>query len=108
MKQNGEAAQMDMQLPAIKTYFEQLPAIAEAAGKAYTNVDKIYMYGGESSHLTSDIMKNVTQVSEGLGESLGIDLKSLLSGVLGAKIIGNKGVTVNVEPAANDENEAEG
>jgi flotillin len=102
MKQYGEAAQMDMQLQAIKTYFEQLPAIAEAAGKAYTNVDKIYMYGGESSNLTSDIMKNVTQVSEGLGESLGIDLKSLLTGVLGAKILGGdkdcKNVTVNVEP----------
>lgn len=98
MKQYGEAAQMDMQLQAIKTYFEQLPAIAEAAGKAYTNVDSIYMYGGESSKLTEDIMKNVTQVSEGLSQSMGIDLKGLLSGVLGAKLVGGKDVTVNVEP----------
>ena len=87
MKQYGEAAQMDMQLKAITTYFEQLPMIAKAAGEAYTNVDKIYMYGGDSAKLTENIMQNVTQVSEGLGQSLGIDLKSLLSGVLGAKLV---------------------
>lgn len=103
MKQYGEAAQMDMQLKAITTLFEQMPAIAEAAGKAYTNVDKIYMYGGESSKLQEDIIKNITQVSEGLTQSMGIDLKGLLSGVLGAKLVGSKGNTiVNVEPAVDE------
>lgn len=103
MKQYGEAAQMDMQLKAITTLFEQMPAIAEAAGKAYTNVDKIYMYGGESSKLQEDIIKNITQVSEGLSQSMGIDLKGLLSGVLGAKLVGGKGNTiVNVEPAVDE------
>ena len=82
----GDAAKQDMQLQALKVYFEQLPAIAEAAGKAYTNVDKIYMYGGETSQLAGDIMKNVTQVSEGLSESLGIDLSSVLAGFLGGKL----------------------
>lgn len=103
MKQYGEAAQMDMQLQALETYFKTLPAIAEAAGKAYTNVDSIYMYGGESSKLTEDIMKNVTQVSEGLGQSLGIDLKTLLTGMFGAKLVSDgKGDTiVNVEPTQN-------
>lgn len=103
MKQYGEAAQMDMQLKAITTLFEQMPAIAEAAGKAYTNVDKIYMYGGESSKLQEDIIKNITQVSEGLSQSMGIDLKGLLSGVLGAKLVSGKGDTiVNVEPAVDE------
>lgn len=103
MKQYGEAAQMDMQLKAITTLFEQMPAIAEAAGKAYTNVDKIYMYGGESSKLQEDIIKNITQVSEGLSQSMGIDLKGLLSGVLGAKLVGGKGDTiVNVEPTVDE------
>lgn len=100
MKQYGEAAQMDMQLKAITTLFEQMPAIAEAAGKAYTNVDKIYMYGGESSKLQEDIIKNITQVSEGLTQSMGIDLKGLLSGVLGAKLVSGSKTVVNVEPAA--------
>ena len=85
----GEAAKQDMQLQAIKLYFEQLPAIAEATGKAYTNVDKIYMYGDQSTQLTADILSNVTQVSEGLSESLGIDIKSMLAGVLGGKMLSN-------------------
>ena len=93
----GDAAKQDMQLQALKVYFEQLPAIAEAAGKAYTNVDKIYMYGGDTSQLAGDIMKNVTQVSEGLSQSLGIDLKTVLASFMGGSLAsGGKGnVTVN-------------
>ena len=34
-------------------------------------------------------MKNVTQVSDGLSESLGIDLKALLAGFVGGKIADN-------------------
>lgn len=82
----GDAAKQDMLLQALKVYFEQLPEIAKAIGVGYTNVDKIYMYGGETSQLAGNIMTNVTQVSEGLGESLGIDLKSLLSGLVGGKV----------------------
>ena len=96
----GDAAKQDMQLQALKVYFEQLPAIAKAVGDGYQNVDKIMMFGGESSKLAGDIMTNVSQVSEGLSESLGIDLKSLLAGFMGGKLGSNNGknVTVNVEP----------
>ena len=100
MKQYGEAAQMDMQLEALKLYFEQLPAIAEAVGKGYTNVDKIVMLGGESSKLSGDIINNVTQISEGLSQSMGIDVKTLLAGFLGGKLGAStspKEITVNVE-----------
>ena len=96
----GDAAKQDMQLQALKVYFEQLPAIAKAVGDGYQNVDKIMMFGGESSKLAGDIMTNVSQISEGLSESLGIDLKSLLAGLVGGKLGSNNGgnVTVNVEP----------
>ena len=95
----GDAAKQDMQLQALKVYFEQLPAIAKAVGEGYTNVDKIYMYGGETSQLAGDIMKNVSQISEGLSQSLGIDLNSLLTGFLGGQLGRDKGVVVNVEPS---------
>ena len=95
----GDAAKQDMQLQALKVYFEQLPAIAKAVGEGYTNVDKIYMYGGDTSQLAGDIMKNVSQVSEGLSQSLGIDLNSLLTGFLGGQLGRDKGVVVNVEPS---------
>lgn len=86
MKQYGEAAKMDMQMEALKLYFQQLPAIAQATGQAYTNVDKIVMFGDDTSKLSSNIIKNVAQVSEGLSESLGIDVKTLLTGFLGGKL----------------------
>ena len=86
LKEYGDAAKQQMQLDALKVYFEQLPKIAEASGKAYQNVDKIYMYGGESSKLTKDIMTTVTQVSESLGETLGLDLKSMLGKFLEGKL----------------------
>lgn len=86
MKQYGDAAKQQMELDTVKVFFEQLPAIAEAAGKAYTNVDKIYMYGDGGTNLTGDIIKNMTQISEGLGESVGIDLKTMLSSLVGSKI----------------------
>ena len=101
MKQYGEAAMADMQLEAIKMYFAQLPAIAKAVGDGYQNVDKIYMYGGETSKLAGDIMTNVTQINEGLSESMGIDIKSLLTGFLGGRLgSDSKDVTVNINEQA--------
>lgn len=80
MKKYGEAAVMEM-------YFNMLPKAVEAAAKPLQNVDKITMYGeGNSAKLVSDIVTTATQVSEGMNESIGIDLKSLLAGFLGGKI----------------------
>lgn len=86
MAKYGEAAMADMQLEVSKAYIEKLPAIVAAAGQAYTNVDSIYMYGGETSKLTGDLMTNITQISEGLSKSLGIDLSQVANSFLGAKM----------------------
>ena len=98
MKQYGDAAMANMQMEALKLYFEQLPAIAEAVGKGYTNVDKIVMLGGDSSKLSGDIINNVTQISEGLSQSMGIDVKTLLAGFLGGKMAnsGSKEVSISL------------
>ena len=87
MKNYQDAAVTDMQLQVLKFYFEQLPAIASAVASPLAQVDKIYMYGeGNTSKLTGDIMTTVTQVSEGLSESMGIDLKTVLSSFLGSSL----------------------
>lgn len=91
LKNYGEAARQQMELETLKVYFEQLPAIAKAVGEGYNGVDKIVMLGNDSSQLAGNIMSTTTQISEGLSESIGIDLKSLLSGVLGAKMVQNDG-----------------
>ena len=89
MKQYGEAAMADMQMEVIKAYFEQLPAIAKAVGDGYQGVDKIVMLGNDSGQLAGNIMNTTTQISEGLSQSMGIDLKTLLTGFLGGKIAAN-------------------
>lgn len=79
MKQYGDAARQQMELDTLKVYFEQLPKIAEAVAKGYTNVESIKMFGGNSSKLAGDIMTTVTQVTDGIKESTGLDINEMLA-----------------------------
>jgi len=80
MKQMGEAAVLEM-------YFNAMPEIARNIAEPLTKVDKITMYGdGNSAKLTKDIMTTLTQVTDGLKESAGIDLQAVLSGFVGGKL----------------------
>ena len=80
MKQMGEAAILEM-------YFKAMPEIARNIAEPLAKVDKITMYGdGNSSKLVKDIVGTLTQVSDGLKESTGVDLQSVLSGFVGMKV----------------------
>jgi hypothetical protein len=71
----------------MEMYFNMLPKAVEDASKPLEKVDKITMYGeGNQAKIVSEIINTATQVSEGMNESMGIDLKSVLSGFLGAKV----------------------
>ena len=87
MAKMGEAAVLEM-------YFKALPEVVKNAATPLNNVDKITMYGdGNSSKLMKDIMGTVVQVTDGLKESTGVDLQSVLSGFLAGKaatVTGNK------------------
>ena len=89
MKLYGDAAMADMQMQVIGKYFEQLPAIAQAVGEGYKGIDKMYMYGGDSGKLAGNIIDTTTQISEGMAQGMGIDMKALLSSLFGAKIAVN-------------------
>lgn len=97
MKQYGDAARQQMELDTLKVYFEQLPKIAEAIGKGYANVDSIKMFGGETSQLAGNIMTTMTQVTDGIRESTGIDVNALLAGALGGKVAANTAKTAKVD-----------
>ena len=97
MKQYGDAAKEQQKLDAIKVYFEQLPAIAEAVGAGYANVEKMVMFGDDTSKLTNNIIRNISQVSEGLNESVGMDLKGILTNVFNSNLFGKK----NADDAAD-------
>ena len=88
MKQYGDAAQMDLQLQATKVLYEQLPAIAEAIGKGYNGAE-IHLIGNDSGQLAGNMMSNITQLIEGFKGSTGVDPMSVISGMLGAKIVDN-------------------
>ena len=80
MKKYGEAAVIEMIMQA-------LPEIARNVAEPLSKVDRITMYGeGNGTKLISDIINTTTQVSEGLTQSMGIDLRALLSGLLGGKL----------------------
>lgn len=100
MKKYGEAAVVEMIMNA-------LPEIAKNVAAPLTNVDSITMYGeGNSTKLIEDIVSSTTQVSNGMLNGLGIDLRSLLAGFVGGKVAVPASAP-SVEPTAVTEGEAE-
>jgi len=74
MKKYGEGALLEM-------YFKALPEIAKNVASPLEKVDKITMYGeGNGEKMIGDITKMIEKVNSGVGDSLGIDLKSVIAG----------------------------
>ena len=90
LKEYGDAAKQQMELDAIKVLYEQLPAIAEAIGKGYAGAD-IHVIGNDAGQLAGNMMTGITQITEGFRGATGMDLTSLVGGMLGAKIADNNG-----------------
>lgn len=80
MKKYGQAAIIEMVMQA-------LPDIAKNVAEPLSKVDKITMYGeGNSAKLLQDIINGTTQITEGLAQGMGIDVRALLAGIVGGKI----------------------
>ena len=102
MKKYGEAAVIEMIMNA-------LPEIAKNVAEPLSKVDKITMYGeGNSSKLLSDIVNGTTQVTEGISAGMGIDIKSLIAGALGAKMAADSSAPVVVVQPTKDDSSAQG
>jgi len=68
-------------------FFNVLPEIAKNVASPLNNVDSITMYGsGNTAQMIEDITKATTQVTTGLSDGLGFDVKSMLAGFLGGNI----------------------
>ena len=96
MKKYGEAAVIEMVMQA-------LPEIARNVAEPLSKVDKITMYGsGNSAKLLEDIVTGTTQVTEGITQGMGLDVKSLIAGMLGGRLAGGEDKTIIVQnpPAA--------
>ena len=78
-KKMGEASILEM-------YLKALPEVVASAAGPLAQTDKIVMYGdGNSTKLIKDVMSTANQVVDGMKESTGIDLTTLLASFLGAK-----------------------
>ena len=91
MKKYGEAAVIEMVMQA-------LPEIAKNVAEPLSRVDKITMYGeGNSAKLLEEIITGTSQVSEGITQSMGIDIKSLVAGMLGGRLAGGEDRTIVIQ-----------
>ena len=78
-KKMGEASVLEMYLTA-------LPEVVKNAAAPLAQTEKIVMYGeGNSTKVVKDVMQSTSQILEGMKESTGIDLQSLLLGVMAGK-----------------------
>ncbi len=85
-KKMGEASILEM-------YLKALPEVVASAAGPLAQTDKIVMYGdGNSTKLIRDVMGTANQVVDGMRESTGIDLATLLSSFLGAKAAANQSI----------------
>ena len=79
-KKMGEASVIEM-------YLQALPEVVKNAATPLTRTDKIIMYGdGNATKVVKDVMSSANQIMEGVKESTGIDITSLLAGVVGGKV----------------------
>lgn len=108
-EKKAEAMAKMKEAAVLEMYFKVLPEIAEHVAKPLANIDKITMYGeGNTSKLVEDITKSTSQISEGLTAGLGIDIKSVLAGALGTKMLldgkadSENKLTANVIDAVKD------
>jgi flotillin len=87
MKQYGEAATLQLILDS-NVLPEIVKAYSEPMAAAMSQIDSITMYGeGNTAKLNEEITRNGTQIFAGLEKATGLDIKSLLAGYLGGKLI---------------------
>ena len=84
-KKMGEASVLEMYLTA-------LPEVVKNAASPLAQTDKIVMYGeGNSTKLVRDVMNSTDQIIEGVKQTTGLDLGSILAGFVGGKVAGSAG-----------------
>lgn len=93
-KKMGEASVLEMYLTA-------LPEVVKNAAAPLACTDKIVMYGdGNSTKIVKDVMSSASQIMEGMKESTGIDIGSLLAGIVGGKIAAGSAKPEETKPGS--------
>ena len=82
-KKMGEASIVEMIMNA-------LPQVAKEVSAPLANVDNITMYGDQSTKLIENNTQKIDKILKVAQDSLGLDLKNLITGFAENKIINNK------------------
>jgi len=101
INKKAEAMQKYGQAAVVEMIVGVLPEIAKNVAEPLTKVDKITMYGeGNNTKLIKDIINGTSQITQGISESMGLDLKSILAGALGGKLLSdvNKNISCENQP----------
>lgn len=87
MKKMGEASVLELILNS-GVLPDVVRAYSEPLAEAYGQIDSITMYGeGNTAKLAKEVTSNGSQLIQSLEQTLGIDIKSILAGYLGGKLV---------------------
>ena len=102
LNKKAEAMLKMQEAAVLQMYFEVLPQIAKAVAEPLANVESITMYGeGNNAKLIEDITKSTNQISSGMLDGIGIDLKSLINSFINKE-------QQSAETVSNEEKETVG
>ena len=83
-KKMGEASVLEM-------YLKALPEVVKNAAEPLARTDRTVMYGdGNSTKIVKDVMSSANQIMEGMKESTGIDISSLIAGAVGGRMAASR------------------
>lgn len=95
LNKKAEAMQKMQEAAVLQMYFDVLPQVAKAVSEPLAKVGSITMYGeGNSAKMIEDITRSTNQVSSGMLEGIGIDLKSMINSFVTGRAIG-QGISAN-------------
>ena len=78
----GEASIVEMIMNA-------LPQVAKEVSTPLSNIDSITMYGDQSTELIENGTQKISKILKVAEDSLGLDLKSLITGFAANKLLNN-------------------
>ena len=89
LNKKAEAMQKMQEAAILQMYFDVLPEVAKAIAEPLRSVGNITMYGeGNTAKMVEDITKSTNQVSAGMLDGIGIDLKTMINSFITGKAIG--------------------
>lgn len=89
LDRKAEAMQKMQEAAVLQMYFEVLPEIAKAVAEPLACVGNITMYGeGNTAKMIEDVTKSTNQISSGMLEGIGVDLRSMINSFITGKAIG--------------------